>query len=80
MRTTYPSDEPASAQITIRHLLYHTSGLPTNAGIEYALSGDGRPDALEAQVRELRSVQLSHPVGQAYEYSNAGYMILGLLV
>jgi CubicO group peptidase (beta-lactamase class C family) len=74
------ADEAASAQITIRHLLYHTSGLPTIAGIGYALSGDGRPDALEAQVRELRSVQLSQPVGQAYEYSNAGYMVLGLLV
>jgi len=74
------ADEATSARITPRHLLYHTSGLPTNAGIEYTLSGDARPDALEVQVRELRSVQLSRPVGQAYEYSNAGYMVLGLLV
>lgn len=74
------ADEAASAQITIRHLLYHTSGLPTMAGITRALSGDDRPDALESQVRELRSVQLSRPVGQAYAYSNAGYMVLGLLV
>ena len=48
--------------------------------MEYALSGDDRPDALEQRVRALRSVQLNRPVGQAYEYSNAGYMILGLLV
>lgn len=74
------ADEAASAQITLRHLLYHTSGLPTEAGIEHALRGDERPDALEAQVRELRVVQLSHPVGQAYEYSNAGYMVLGLII
>src|SRR5215216_1826703 len=74
------ADEAASAQITIRHLLYHTSGLPTSAGMEYALKGDDRVDALEQRIRALRSVQLSQPVGQAYEYSNAGYMVLGLLV
>jgi CubicO group peptidase (beta-lactamase class C family) len=70
----------ASTQITARHLLYHTSGLPVSVGASYALGGDTRPDALEARVRELRSVQLNRPVGQAYEYSNAGYMILGLIV
>jgi CubicO group peptidase (beta-lactamase class C family) len=74
------ADEAASAQITPRHLLYHTSGLPTTAGMEYALKGDDRVDALEQRIRALRSVQLSRPVGQAYEYSNAGYMVLGLLV
>lgn len=74
------ADEAASAQITIRHLLYHTSGLPTTAGMENALSGDDRVNALELRVRALRSVQLNRPVGQSYEYSNAGYQILGLLV
>jgi CubicO group peptidase (beta-lactamase class C family) len=74
------ADEAASAQITVRHLLYHTSGLPEAVGVEYALGGDARPDALEQRVRELRSVRLSHPVGQAYEYSNAGYMVLGMLI
>src|SRR5215216_1990637 len=49
------ADEAASAQITIRHLLYHTSGLPAAAGIEEAFNGDERPDALEQGVRALRS-------------------------
>jgi CubicO group peptidase (beta-lactamase class C family) len=74
------ADEAASAQITIRHLLSHTSGLPTIAGMEYALKGDDRVDALEQRIHALRSVQLSHPVGKAYAYSNAGYMVLGLLI
>lgn len=74
------ADPAASAQITPRHLLYHTSGLPTLVGITYALTGDARSDALEARVRELATVQLSRPPGQAYEYSNAGYIVLGLLV
>jgi CubicO group peptidase (beta-lactamase class C family) len=46
----------------------------------HALSGDERVDALEQRIRALRAVQFDRPVGQAYAYSNAGYMILGLLV
>jgi CubicO group peptidase (beta-lactamase class C family) len=74
------ADEVASAQMTVRHLLYHTSGLPQRVGIEIALKGDSRPDALEARVRELKTVQLNRPVGATYEYANSGYMILGLLI
>jgi CubicO group peptidase (beta-lactamase class C family) len=73
------ADETASAQITVRHLLYHTSGLPA-AGIEEAFNGDERPDALEQGVRALRSVQLNRPVGASYQYSNAVYSTLGLLI
>jgi CubicO group peptidase (beta-lactamase class C family) len=74
------ADEAASAQITVRHLLYHTSGFPITVGMEYALRGDNRPDAIEARVRELRTVQLNRPVGASYEYSNTNYVILGLLI
>jgi CubicO group peptidase (beta-lactamase class C family) len=74
------ADEAASAQISVRHLLYHTSGLPQTVDFPYALSGDNRPDALEARVRELRTVQLNRPVGASYEYSNTGYITLGLLI
>jgi CubicO group peptidase (beta-lactamase class C family) len=74
------ADEAASAQITVRHLLYHTSGIPITVGMEYALRGDNRPDAIEARVRELRTVQLNRPVGASYEYSNTNYIILGLLI
>jgi CubicO group peptidase (beta-lactamase class C family) len=37
------ADEVASAQITVRHLLYHTSGLPEKAGTEYGFKGDDAP-------------------------------------
>ena len=74
------ADAQASAQITVRELLYHTSGLPTPLGAEYALHGDDRPDALEQHVRGLSQVKLAHPVGTTYEYSNLGYQVLGLLI
>lgn len=74
------ADEAASAQITIHHLLYHTSGLPEAVGAKYFLSGDTRPNALEERVRALSSIQLNRPVGSGYEYANAGYWVLGLLI
>lgn len=74
------ADEAASAQIKVRHLLYHTSGLPESAGAEYGLRGDNRADALEQQVRELRDVTLADPVGAVYHYSNPNYRVLGLLI
>jgi len=74
------ADAAASAQITVRHLLYHTSGLPGTVGMEYVLSGGARPDALEARVGALRSVSLNRLVGASWEYSNAGYQILGLII
>jgi CubicO group peptidase (beta-lactamase class C family) len=74
------ADEAASAQITVRHLLYHTSGLPEAVGVEYYLPGDARPNALEERVRALSTVQLNRPVGSDYQYANMGYSILGLLI
>lgn len=41
----------------------------------------GVPAAMTTPIpRELRSVSLNRPVGSTYEYANAGYMMLGLLI
>jgi CubicO group peptidase (beta-lactamase class C family) len=71
------ADPTAAAEITVRHLLNQTSGLPTSAGLT-PLSGPTR--TLEAQVRALADVALASPPGERYAYSNANYEILGLLV
>lgn len=74
------ASEEASAQITVRQLLYHTSGLPEVAGLKYAGVSDLRPDALEQRVRALRGVPLVHPVGTTYEYGNLDYNTLALMI
>lgn len=74
------ADEQASAQITVRQLLYHTSGLSQATGIEAAGREDLAPAAIELDVRGLQDVQLAHPVGTTYEYSNPNYQILGLII
>jgi CubicO group peptidase (beta-lactamase class C family) len=72
------ADRTASAQIRVYHLLHQTSGLPTSAGAE-AMAGTGQA-SLEQRVRELRTVVLATPVGSTFHYSNANYLVLGLLV
>ena len=74
------ADEVASAQITVRHLLHHTSGLPENSAFEPMLSNDIRDEALNNRVRALQDVQLSHGVGAVFEYTDANYDVLGLVV
>ncbi len=74
------ADPQISAQITVRHLLNQTSGMPFLAS-EIALSNfDDRPDAIERQVRALSTLKISRPVGSEVEYSNFNYNILGLIV
>jgi CubicO group peptidase (beta-lactamase class C family) len=74
------ADEAASAQITVRHLLQHTSGLPEKAGAENAWVKDDSPGALEARVRELSTIQLISAPGADYHYANPNYQTLALLI
>jgi CubicO group peptidase (beta-lactamase class C family) len=72
--------EEASARITVRHLLNHTSGLSTKTGRSFQGNGDTSDGALERAVRKLRTVQLTMPVGATYQYSTINYSVLGLVV
>jgi CubicO group peptidase (beta-lactamase class C family) len=76
------ADETASAQITVRHLLNQTSGLPETADADVGLksSTDTRENASEQTVRGLHTVNLDRPVGATFAYVNANYVTLGLIV
>jgi CubicO group peptidase (beta-lactamase class C family) len=74
------ADPAASARITVRHLLNQTSGLPKLAGLTSAYEEDVSEGAMERAVRELRTVELTAPVGQTFEYCNLNYSTLGLIV
>lgn len=65
------ADPQAVAQITIRHLLHHTSGIPGRAPRGPAGS------SLTAQSQALATVALSHPPGSAHEYASPNYVVLG---
>ena len=74
------ADPQASAQMTVRHLLNQTSGLPVSAGSLVLADLDNRPDATERQVRALSTFELKYPVGSKCQYCNLNYNILGLIV
>jgi CubicO group peptidase (beta-lactamase class C family) len=72
------ADPDSSARLSLRHLLYHTGGISRYIGRELLV---GQGDAsLEQKVRELSRVQLLYPVGEVFQYSNANYLVLGLVV
>jgi CubicO group peptidase (beta-lactamase class C family) len=73
------ADPDASARMTLRHLLHQTSGLPELTGNLFHVRTDVSDEALEHTVRSLSTVN-TKPLGQAYEYSNMNYTILGLIV
>jgi CubicO group peptidase (beta-lactamase class C family) len=74
------ADPAASAQITVRHLLTHTSGLSGREGLASFTREDTAADAIERQVRALETAELAHPVGSTNEYANVGYSIAGLII
>lgn len=74
------ADPQASAQITVRHMLNQTSGLPESTGEIQLADFDDRPDATERQARSLASLKLTRPVGSECEYSNMNYNLLGLII
>ena len=73
-------DESASATITVRHLLNHTSGLPESTAYEPMLSNDMSDDALSERVAALSDAEVEHRAGEVFEYTDANYDVLGLIV
>ena len=56
------ADPAASTRITVRHLLYQTSGIPASADLKEFINGTGN-ETLEQLVRGLNAVALDRPVG-----------------
>lgn len=75
-------DVPAEAwaRITLRQLLNQSSGIPEYAGANTWTSRDAGSQALEKQIRSLENFHLVHIPGSVFEYSNANYEILGMIV
>ena len=81
------ADEVESGKITLRHLLYHTSGFSTShrphregATRDRNLPGELDPGTVQGLVRSFSRLHLTAPVGSRFEYSNVNYDILGAVV
>lgn len=74
-----PSLPPATAAISLRHVLTHTSGL---VDYEDLMGEDYQGQILDAGVLDLlaKENRLYFAAGSAYRYSNSGYALLALVV
>jgi CubicO group peptidase (beta-lactamase class C family) len=67
------ADERAAAEVTVLHLLNHTSGLDWGVIVD---SGEG-DDALAGYVAKMAELELIAPPGTRASYSQAGYNLAG---
>ncbi len=74
------ADEKASEVITVRHFLNMTSGIPRSIRQTQLANTDLSDSAIENNVRALAEVELIAPPGEHYEYSNANYVTLGMII
>jgi CubicO group peptidase (beta-lactamase class C family) len=77
-----PELAASSSGVTLRHLLHHTGGLRDYIGILYM---GGRGDADGATIHEsmrvlARQTRANEQPGVEYEYSNTGYLLLGVVI
>jgi CubicO group peptidase (beta-lactamase class C family) len=75
--TKYFPDAPATwKEVTVRELLSHTAGFG-----DYPEKFDFRKDWTEDEELKLaESIPLAYPPGTKWEYSNLGYLTLGILI
>lgn len=72
----FPDTPESWKDITVRHLLTHTSGMG-----DYPPEMDLRRDYTEEELLAIiKSVPLAYRAGEGWDYSNLGYVLCGLLV
>jgi CubicO group peptidase (beta-lactamase class C family) len=73
--TKFFSDVPENKrEITLHHLLTHTSGLFLQLGGDYEVA------PRDEVVRKMLEMRVSAPPGERHKYSNGGYSVLGAVV
>ncbi len=72
----FPEAGDAAGQITIHHLLTHTSGKSDTRGAIQQLTFEDRDEA----VRRFAASSSSAAPGERFEYCNGGYVVLGAII
>lgn len=70
------ADPDATADLTVRHLLSHTSGLGVGPYDRHSWCDD----AVQRYVESLNGLRPVHPPGEYWGYSNAAYVVAGRIV
>jgi CubicO group peptidase (beta-lactamase class C family) len=70
------ADPDVTKQVTVRHLLTHTSGID---GDVFTDTGRG-DDCVEKYVAGLDEVAQNHPLGATWSYCNSGFVLAGRVI
>ncbi|KZB86084.1 serine hydrolase [Amycolatopsis regifaucium] len=70
------ADPDVAKQVTMRHLLTHTSGID---GDVFTDTGRG-DDCLERYVEILDQAGQNHPLGATFSYCNSGFVLMGRVI
>ena len=77
----YPEAPAAWAPITLKHLMTHTSGIPSYTAIPGFFMQLARLDKTPDEIVALtRDKPLDFPPGSKYTYDNTGYILLGHVI
>ena len=78
---TYLADAPATWDgVTIRHLLTHTSGVPSFTDFDDYETSKTRPATIDSLIARFRDHPLDFQPGEGWTYSNSGYVLLTAVV
>jgi CubicO group peptidase (beta-lactamase class C family) len=78
---TYLSDCPTPwQQITIHHLLTHTSGIPDFARFPDFIATRGSASTPTETIARFKDKPLDFQPGEKFSYSTSGYVVLGALI
>lgn len=77
----YITDYPAGDEITIHHLLTHTSGIVNHTELP-SFSTDRRlkPCTVNDTINTFKNKPLNFKPGKKFDYSNSNYILLGLII
>jgi D-alanyl-D-alanine carboxypeptidase len=77
----YADAPPAWAKVTIKHLLTHTSGIPSYTDLPKFFDKESRsPLTPEGIIKLTRDMPLEFEPGAKYNYDNTGYILLGYVI
>ena len=78
----FPEFPDYAHQITIRHLLNHTSGIRDDGTLAFLKSPTNNDISTDSSIMRLlvNQKELNFQPGDKYEYSNTGYWLLGQIV
>jgi CubicO group peptidase (beta-lactamase class C family) len=81
--TTYLPDyrKDTGDKVTVRHLLTHTSGIPSYTSLPGFFANVSRnPFTVDAFVKQYTSGDLEFEPGTKWSYDNSGYFLLGAII